>query len=116
MSWWVPELVKRTERGDEVGAFPRLMTRQVVMRLQSSGDGWAARPGVVPTDGLTFDLGLGPGDGLQLSPGEHRGLVAMEGRVGPLTLAVCEHRVRARLIPELDRKDPPVATHRLALP
>ena len=51
----------------------------------------------------------------QLAALEHRRLIIVEGRVGAITLAVRQDRVRVRRIRELDREDPAVAALRCTL-
>src|SRR4051812_24908594 len=62
----------------------------------------------VSLDRLGLDVTLAPGNQLQLSAGEHLGLVAVVGRRFLWALPVGENGVRTRLVAELDRENPPV--------
>src|SRR5690348_16044468 len=72
-----------------------------------------ARP--VPPDRVRVDVRVAPQHRLHLALREHLGLIAVKGRVVAWTLAVCVHRVRVRLVTELDGENPPVPAYRLAL-
>src|SRR4051812_29586303 len=71
---------------------------------------------MVLLDRLRLDIRPCPSDAFELPAREHRRLIREERRARIRTLTVREHGIRARLISELHRENPPVGPRRLELP